>query len=655
MNRAFKLTIILLAVGFGLKGQSSVREFGKIDKAEIELKQYSHDKEAEALVLFDIGKSYFVQSENQFEVVYERTTRLKILSEAGVKYAEVSIPFYYEGNIFEKVIDIEANAYNHENGLTYKTALSSSAIFTEKLNNRWNVRKFAVPNVREGTIVEYRYKIVSQYLFNLRDWEFQWKIPVVYSEYEVRMIPFYEYAWLLQGANKFEEQLSYVDKKTSRHYGRIDFNDMVHKYVMKNIPAFRNEEFITSINDYIIKLDFQLSRVNNPYGEKFDVVTTWEGLNKELLSSTDFGKYIKSSEKLGKKIIEAEMLNIPDEDLRFDNIIEYVKRNYNWNNSNSKFASKSASKFVQEKHGNSADINLFTLGLLNAAGIAAQPVVISTRNHGKIKYDYPFSHFFNYVIILANVGGKQILTDATETMILNNRIPARCINEKGLIIQKNKVEWLALDASETSELKTDLRIMLLTDNTIMADIVVKATEFEAHRLRNMFSEKREIVHEKLESSGFEIIDSTIIFKNQQEKELPFMLSYSQSGKSEVINNNIYLTPMLNTVIKDNPLKQKERTYPVDLIYPVSNTFTSTITIPQGYKVVSTPSPLRISNQLFDLNYQVQEGEDSISITFSYYFKKAVYNAADYSKIQHYFGEIVKKGNERLILKNVVQP
>lgn len=652
MKKMHLFFILILLISLLTKGQNFSKEFEKIGKDEIELKQYSLDKNAESIVLFDIAKSYFIQTESSFEVVFERTTRIKILSEAGIKWAVVEIPFYQEGGIYEKVYDIKAYTYNYEDGRIIKTPLDISNTFNEKINNYWNVKKFAIPNVKEGSIIEYKYKINSQYMFNLRDWEFQWKIPVVYSEYEVRMIPFYEYSYLLQGASRFDSQTSYVDKGLSRQFGSITFQDMVHKYIMKDIPAFNNEEFITSINDYIIKLDFQLSKIKYPNGSTIDIITTWNDMNKELIKHSDFGKYIKNSEKLAPKVLNVKDIKLKADNEKFNYIMDFVKGNFNWNNYYGKYTSKTPKKFIEEKHGNCADINLFVIGLLNSVGIDAKPVLISTRDNGKIKYDYPYTHFFNYVIILANVEGNQILSDATEVLSLNNRIPSRCINDKGIIIQKDKVEWIGLEFILPSEIKTYIQIELI-NNELKSSISKTATEYDASYYRNHFTDNSETIKKRLETTDYFIIDTSITVHNQLNKEKPYILTFKQTSKPEIVNEKIYLSPFLNEIISDNPLKQKERTYPIDMTYPKKRVFNSTILIPIGYKVEYIPSDQKINNQLFEFTYSTNSDDNKIIISFDYYFKKSIYSPTDYSNIKFYFNEIVKKGNEKIVLSKIL--
>ncbi len=117
----------------------------------------------------------------------------------------------------------------------------------------------------------------------------------------------------------------------------------------------------------------------------------------------------------------------------------------------------------------------------------------------------------------------------------------------------------------------------------------------------------------------------------------------------MVGNKIYISPFLNEIITDNPLTQKVRTYPIDMIYPEKRVYNSTIIIPGGYKIDFLPQEYKIKNDLFELNYIVISSEKEIKISFNYYFKNSIYSAKDYSKVKFYFMEIVKKGNEKVVL------
>ncbi len=650
------LMIFTLTLSFA---QDFPLEFGNISREEIEMDQYSRDKDAEALVLFDIGKTRFERNNGSFDVMYERTTRIKIFNDAGIEWSEVEIPFYSHGNINERVIDIEAFAYNEEEGEIVRTPLNSSDIYEESINEYWNKKKFAIPNVKGGTIIEYSYKIRSQHLFNLRDWEFQWSIPVLHSEYEIRMVPFLEYSWLLQGADEFDIFDYYRDGSSPRYFGSTGgyssrpYYDMVYRYGLRDVPAFIEDEFITSVNDYIIKIDFQLARITSIDGSTRNIMTSWREVKNSLSDHAGFGIYANRSRRRASRVIDTREISEKPDREAFNHVMDFVKENYRWNERSGIFSGKSAREFINDKSGNSAEINLFTIGMLNRVGIEAYPVVSSTRRHGRIREDFPSLNQFNYVLIAAMIDGEMVLADATDPKLKNDRIPARCINEKGLIINDgDDAEWVSLEPDFPSTIKREIAIRFNENNDITADITKTATEYDALYYRNSFTDDKEEIFEKLDSKEYNIKEESISVQNHDKIELPYILDYKISDAVQTIGESIYLSPFLNEAITENPLSQEERTYPVNMTYPGKRVFKTTINIPEGYEAEYLPDRQRINNQLFELNYSTESDNGVITVSFDYHFKQSVYSPSVYSSVRFYYDQIVNKGNEMIILSKI---
>lgn len=630
--------------------QNDSTQYGKVSKEELALTTYAPDKSAEAVVLSNVGKSYFVRDESTFFLVFERTTRIKILSDAGLHYADIEIPFYHEGEAFEEIFDIEAASYNLENGVVSKTPLNVSSYQDETINERWNNRKIALPNVKAGSIIEYRYKIRSRNLGNMRDWEFQWRIPVVYSEYEVGLIPFYAFVYQLQGAGKLATDTSYVGSAFPDRYGPVTYKPLTHKFVMKNLPAYRDEEFVTSPKDFISKVDFQLSKVYYLDGSSREIMKTWKQLIEELIDNDNFGKYVKKSERLADDIFK-DTLSKKSAVEKYNAVLSYVKKSYSWNKHYGKYATKSPSDLQKDKLGSDADINLFTVGLLKGVGIDACPVVISSRGNGKIKYNYPFSSYFNYVVISATIDGKRYIADATEVFAKNDRIPVRCINDKGLLVSSGKVEWVPLQSDAPSELKTTIS-MSLSGVTLNSTVEVEANEYFALHDRNKYDDTKKL-SEKLSKEGYNTPDSAITVKNQSNINEPYIYRFTSSNNVEMVSNKLYIQPFLSEVISDNPLKQNGRTYPIDMTYAKKFVFSTTIAIPDGYKVDYLPENLKYIGDIVDYDYRITSSDKAISVTYVYYFKIPIFLARDYQRLKYYYNEIIKKGSEKIVLSKKV--
>lgn len=642
-------TIITLLLCSLLHAQEYATSYGLFEGNEFSLTTYDKDPNADAVVMFDKGKSHFEHHDGHFKVLFERQVRIKVLKESGQRWAEVEIPFYREGSVFEKVYDVSASAFNVENGIRKAVSLDKNAIYDEKLNNSWTLKKFMVPNVKEGTIIEYTYKIESDYVFNLHDWIFQWDIPVMHSEYEVRLVPFYEYTSLMRNVTRDVDHESYVDKKVMRTFAQVEYYDMVHTYSMQDVPAFYDEKFITSKEDYLMKLDFQLSTIHYPDGRHEQILTTWKEMKENLLKNDHFGKHIKKAKKLAPDLIDVEGLMTKSEKERFNTVIDYMKNNYSWDHYNAKYADKSCKDLIKTKEGNAADLNLFTIGLLQAVGLESNPLILSTRDHGRVRVDYPFAHFFNYVAIATKVNEGYQLSDVTEVNSINTRIPARCINDQGLIINESETEeWLTLCSMAASSMKKSFSVAWTDDLSLQVRSLFSYREYEALRMRNKYYNDKEEVQDMLKTKGFECVDSLIQIKNAEDKTKAYNLSFAFDDETEIIGEKIYFSPFFNECLDEVPFKQKERSYPIDMMYPRSRTFVSMINIPEGYEVDVLPKDRTINTEFYAMKYKVLMVGKMIKVDFYYTFKYPLYSAAMYSDIKFCYQEIVKKGNEKVV-------
>lgn len=655
------LTLVLF-LSLQVFAQEAKREFGKISKNEIELKSYNKDPDAGAVVLFDVGESIFFDTKEGYDIRFTRHKRIKIFSKNASKYAEISIPFYVDGYGKTEIIkSIEAFTYNYENGRLSRQQVDPSTIYEEKTNKNWRKKKFAFPNVQEGSILEFKYVLETPFHFNLPDWSFQDKIPTIYSEYEVRMIPFYEYKFLVQGVSRFDYQESVVAKKkrvwgtVAKSLGRdvgsgVEFQDYVHTYALKDIPAFTDEAYISSINDYIIKMDFQLARFYSPHGGSYEIISTWPKLNKSLLKHAKFGKYQKSCLRYAKKILEQDLdiskMSINEQSVE---IIEYVKENFTWNGYYSKYASQTAKEFISKKSGNSADINLFLIALLNAAEINAQPVILSTRNHGKIKSDYPFDHFTNYVIALVNPSSA-FLADGTESLLPYHRIPSRCFNENGLIVSKeNEDKWVKLENNTPSFEKNTITIEIDPQSlNASINVTIQTTEYDAYSYRSKYKNDTTSLKEFF-SKNIDKIHSlrTVNYSNVSR---PYFVAFKGSYETEQFGENLVINPFLDLAISEKKLTQKKRSYPIDFIYPSNQIFEIALVIPNGYKLASQPEPYSIDNTLAEIKVNYSTTDGMLKINGNYHFKKPIYVAKEYARIKYYIDIIIKKFNEEIILE-----
>lgn len=651
MNSFSNLFLILLLSLLinPISAQTYSHDLGVVTDYERDMKTYDKDTSAEAVVIYDIGESGFYNIDNGFDLYFNRQTKIKVLKKSYIKNAVYSIPLYKGNRGKEEIRNFEAVTYNFKNGQVIKTAISKDQLYTEHINKHWDNVKFAISDVQVGSIIEFKYKTVSPYHFLFHDWEFQNYIPTIYSEYKAKMIPFYAYQYRLQGAKKFDVENEYEESGLKKQFYNVKYSDKVYQFIMKDTPAFKNEPYITSRNDYIMKLDFQLATVYQYGGGSIKVLSTWPELSKKLENGAEFGMFIKRCKNNFKKISpQLELLSKPDIE-KAKTIINYIKSNYNWNGHSGIHSSKTVNKLIKEKTGSIADINLYLIGALKSQDIEVYPVILSTRAHGKIVTKYPFLDPFNYVLAYAKINDKFMLLDATDTYCPYNKIPEKCYNDLGLIINKKEPKWLKIRQQKLSvtqySIVSDLSV---NGDSLTGHFIFKTTDYDAIKYRKKFKNDISKIENYFSDKNIEIFDS-IKTENYEDTEKKYIIKFTASSLSDRIGDKIIIDPFFFFPINDNPLKSKTRRFPIDMIYPKVKFYTNKISIPDKYKIEKLPEDYFFNTPLFSLTYKVEQENNVINVNASYQFKKAVYSPEEYSKIKRYFNVIIKNMNQKIVL------
>lgn len=647
MKRIFQ-ALILLAFSFSAYGQSTDFTFGSVPESDLKMKLYPGDEEAEALILYDKAEVSFVldKTENQINIQFNRRIRIKILKSDALALGDVQIGYFKSGfNRNQSVFNIKAYSHGINDGAYQRREINKDDIFDEQINDEYHVKKVTIPNVKVGSVIEYEYSLIIPNSTVIPDWNFQNRYPTRISEYQVSLIPFYEYTYLLQGRKKFSSTSS--KKETiKRNYAGIEFTDMTYNFVMKNLPAFKDETYITSREDYIIKLDWQLTDIHYPDGRSKQFMSTWPEISNQMLKSEYFGKFLQAAERSNKKRIASELgLNGLSDLQKAEKITKHVKDKFEWNGYYQKYTDLSVKEFANTQEGSSAEINLYLTGMLRAAGLEANPVLISTRGHGKIKDEFALVSFFNASVVMVNIEGSYYLVDGTDPLLPFGWLPAECINEKGLIITKNSESWIDLSAEPISSIQENLSLKLDPVEGLVTGAFKKSmTGYDA------LIYKRNPKRIEGELQDFEL-DGEIKKSNEEDNGLPFILEYeAEVAGIDVYGDMINLRPFLNKPWGSNPLKSRRRSYPVDLIYKRQREYISTIEIPEGYMVLTLPEPKELDDPLVKVSYKTSQNDNVLTVEASYLFKKSVYEPREYTKIREHINLFIEKFNEQIVFK-----
>lgn len=655
----FFFSLLFSSITLSAFGQAEPVKFGKVELPELQMATYAKDTSASAVILCDYGKSYFRYSEHDgFQVFFERQVRIKILKKAGYEWANVQIPFYRVSNSKEEeVMNLKGFTYNLNGKEIVKDKLTKEGIFEEQVSDNWVIKKFTMPNVKEGSVIEFSYTIKSDFLFTFREWQFQETIPVAWSEYRATIPEYFEYKKLSQGYESFSTEVKNVNERFNRYNGDPSpLTPMAtsYRWVAKDVPAMRDEPYMTTIRDYVTKIDFELATVKMPGQLVQPINNTWQSLTENLLKSESFGQQLKRT-GFAKEELAAISAKYTDPVHKAAAVYNLVRKQMKWNEVKQKYAFNGLKKAYESHSGSSADINLMLVAFLREVGIEANPVILSTREHGRVMETYALITKFNYVIAHVNINGNELLLDATDPIVQPGMLPARCLNGQGWLVSDKNPHWVSLQASEKLAHVFVAKLNIMPDGDLKGSIDVSDGGYSALSIRKkILSEGKDKYVEavKKQYPDWQIATHSFTDVEDISKAINAKYEVTIADHAQVAGDVIYLKPMLSEAKGTNPFKLEKRLFPVDFAYSMDETYICSFIIPEGYKVEEMPKGaiIDLPEKAGRFTYMVAINGNTLQITSRISLKKPVYYAEEYPFLKEFFNQIVSKHAEQVVIK-----
>jgi hypothetical protein len=612
-------------------------DFGSISIDEANLKSCSFDPEASAVVLLDEGYSDYTDDRGLMTYYH---TRIKILKEDGVKYADVKFT-YYSDDDFETVDNIEAVSINtDENGRRKDIPVESKSIYNKKISKYRNEVSFALPNVKPGSILEYKYRVIAKHYGGLRDWYFQSDIPVIKSSYRLRVVPGHEISYLVQYNPKYKVNVNKIN------------NDQSIKFEMNNIPALTDEPYMDARQDYVQKVIFQTTKYAGSVGI-VKYMSTWKEVNRELYGRSDFGRQLKINIDECKDFI-ATSLNGKSELEKVQMIHHYVSGNVAWDGTYSLTADEGVKNLWKKKTGNSAEINLLLVNLLREAGLQAYPMLVSERGHGRVNKEQPFINQFNNVYAAVFVGNKKYYLDATDKLTPCLITPFSILNSTAFIAD-NEAGGLVDIQENDIRYRDNITIAanLKEDGELSGQVSVESKDYaRTEKVRTYTRNKSDYIENYIKSGMVNIEVNNFDIKNIEKEDLPVTQAFDFKTNIQSTGEYSFLSFNWFTGLQSNPFIVSDRFSNINFGYKKTVNLTYLVNLPANFKVDALPKGVKLVNPDNTVSFTRQfflEG-NQLMAKIKVDIDKTLFNVGEYAQVQDFFKQMVNMMNEQVILK-----
>lgn len=634
-------------------------EYGKITGNDVDLKNTRLDSNATAMVIKEFGTAS-VQLDNitgKTYIDFEYHVRIKIFNKEGFNHGNIVIPLrlYRDGE--DEIKELKATTINYIGGKLVTTELDKKKVFTEKKNKYVSLTKFTMPNLKDGSIIEYSYRMSLPSIFNFKTWEFQSDIPKLQSEYIANIPAIYNYNVSLRGVQKFAKQNAEVKRECLSIDGnKIDCSKMT--YIMKDVPALIEEDYMTAPSNFKSAIYFELSDYLLMNGSKKSITKTWKDVDYELVSEKAFGDQMKRKDVF-KEVLPQILGNANDDLSKAKAIYAYIRKNIKMNGFIGMYSETNIKTALEKHSGNTGDINLALIAALGAANLDAEAVILSTRANGVVNNLYPVISDFDYVVAKVNIGDQSYLLDASQPLLPFGLLPLQCINGNGRVINLKKPSyWFDLKANQKESTKYILDGELTSEGKLKGKLTTYSSGYAALKKRQRIVAANSVDEyvEKLDEQmpGISILKHSIENVDSLDNQLVEIYEIEMKVFDNLNADQSYFNPFFINRISKNPFNLNERTYPVDLGAANEERITMIIKLPANVSIADKPKDMSLALADNGGKYLTSTAMQDDSFIFNQVlqFNKPIYDSDEYLSLKEFYSRIIQVQKTDIVFKKI---
>jgi hypothetical protein len=622
-------------------------KMGEINQNEIDLKEVSFEPGASAVYLVAAGNARFFRSILETQYFY----RMKILTEAGKEFADIRIRYYSGSTNIEEVLGIKAQITTYAGAVPQVIELGKENIFLVDLGNGRKEYRISYPNVQVGSILELSYKKANKNIEFLEGWSFQENVPVLFSNYQITMIPQFEYKMIGQGTNFFQRA------------ERTDSNG-TYGWTIRDLHSLKEEPFMKNYRDYSDKVEFQLSRYQRAAttsgAEWADFLNTWEKLGDGLIDYYSEKGFYRTNP------IEREMLSLDlnkgTEKEKAEVAYYYLRDNFENEGEDWIYTNQTLPQLLKSKKGAPGELILAYMGILKSQGIECNPVLIGSKGYGRSEIvPFPFLNQFDEILLLAKLDGNLQFLDLSDPLAPFGYVDLDKHVKTGLFLDKKESKLIPIDIRHNSNRIVFSNIKLDHESgELIFDIVIRNYFYQGlssiHDLA-LIKKNNSSLEEFLkdDSTPYEIRNAKV--EDQLEGKNMVNITFQSYVKNASEEEFIIFNPLQISEFLENPFTQEYRVFPVDFGFAFNETYTANLSIPEGYILDDFPTneSITIEGSPIAFNYQTENLGAVFKITARLEVKNPLIQPTSYGDLKFFMESVASKLAAPVILKKIAKP
>ncbi len=629
-------------------------KFGKPTASELDMTQVESNPDAEAVILYDRTMIYYVYTDaSGFQQVRENITRIKVLKDEGVRFADVELYLYNSNKLKTTYNTPTAYSFNKdENGKLVKSELKKNGIFKEKVSEHLERLKFTIPNVKAGSVIEYKTKVMTDDLYSVPSLSFQSSVPTYYASAEVSIPEFFRFRKNTWGYfNLNVKQSTDIEQVALGGGNYFSYNVDKTTFEAKGIPALKDEKLLWDCDSYRSHVDFTLTSVQFPNQTPKYYSHTWKDFFESLNNEYDYGSNLKMKNPL-KEQLAPLLASATTEEEKIRAALKVVTGSIKWDGKYSIY-SKNPQSALKKGEGNSADINFLLIATLKDAGIKCSPLMLNPRNRQRLVAS-PSLENINYFIVEAVLdSGRKVYLDGTNKLndinifskmfMVDKAVPFNDYTGQNFVDLTNltrntrKINNLANINPENETITVKQTGTFTNLNAYYKNIEIDEFSSEEDYVKN--------ISEKMTSGTYENVS---IEKTNSNVKISTTLTLPNENDGTMM----YLNPLVIPMEVPWTLNEQKRMYPVEFPQTEEMNIVTTLVLPEAWEVADMPQAIRISacQNMAYASYACVTKGNIVQISYTYKLNKVLFNREDYNDLVQFFNQISNVLESKIVLQ-----
>ena len=566
----------------------------------------------------------------------EIVSRVKIYDKDNAgDYLDHQISLYDNKKGSREVLsNLKAFTYNLQDGKIEATKIERDEKYASKEDKNYSITKFAFPNVKDGSVVEYSYKIFTPFLGSTPRILIEDKIPVKYIEYV------FDTAKPLGYSINYKGNLAPTFRDTGEKtlYGG---QYQVYRFGYDNVPPYKEEKYVRNSDNYKTGIKAELnSTLFNDQLKSYSI--SWKDISKRLYENENFGTELNRN-NLVKDLLPADIKSMPVKLERARAVLRYVQKNYTWNKEDDVVTDKGIKNLLSTKVGNTAELNILLILLLKSADIDAQPIVLATTRRGMLTGYLPSMAQLNFVAASFLEGENFFLLDATSKQSDINMISPRALNYFGFFMPKDDAKQINIVFPEKSKTFLTVDAKLNPDGSFEGHFADRDTKLFGMMVNESYEEDKDKFAKDYKSE-YKFPHSNFKQGALENRDFESSFDFSADTFTDVLGSKLVFNPLLFLYTQNHNFDQTEaRKAPLEFASAFDRVKKVTITIPDNYVFENVPKSkkFRTEDNALQYTYDVQQTGNKLTVETTVMIDDSVFPAEYFPAFKQIYDNITK--------------